>query len=160
MRRPPALLPCLALVSSVLLALTIYGAACDSGARASEPSPRGAPVIAVELDERAVIVGEIVERLEAEDYVYLRLSIVEDSAAPEQPAHTRQRWVAVETGAPPLGARIRARSLAHRSRVWEPNLERDFEQLDYVALLPAPREPTERARVRSSKIAVPHHEGR
>lgn len=136
MRRSAPILTYLALASSALLALTIYGAsACDSGAQASDgPAERPAP-LRVELDERAVLVGEVVERLEGEAYVYLRLSIIEDSAAPQLRPHTRLRWVAVEGEAPGLGARVHARSLAHRSRVWEPALERDFEEIDYVALL-------------------------
>lgn len=94
----------------------------------------GAQPLAVELDERSVLVGDVVERLDARDYVYLRLSIVHDSAAPDQRAHRQLRWVALDDErAPTLGERVEVRSLARRTRVWEPALERDFEILDYVA---------------------------
>ena len=82
--------------------------------------------LGIEVDERAVLVGDVVERLDGEHYVYLRLAI----------DRTEPRWVALEGDAPELGERIRVRSLARRSRVWEPQLERDFEVLDYVARLP------------------------
>jgi hypothetical protein len=89
----------------------------------------------IELDERPVLVGDVVERIDGGGYVYLRLSIVSDSAAPQLLPHASERWVAIEGEAPTLGERVRVRSLARRSGVWEPTLERDFDALEYVALI-------------------------
>lgn len=89
----------------------------------------------VELDERSVLTGDVVERIETESYVYLRLSIVSDTAMPELLPHATERWVAMEGVAPALRDRVRVRSLARRSNVWEPTLERDFAVLEYVAAL-------------------------
>jgi hypothetical protein len=114
--------------------------ACD--VTPEPPAPRASP-LRVELDERSVLVGDVVGRLDADDYVYLRLAIVSDTAqADGSPRGTHAarplRWVALEGDAPALGERVRVRSLARRSRVWEPALGRDFEHLDYVARLPEP----------------------
>ena len=95
----------------------------------------GGVALHVELDERPVLVGDVVERIEAESYVYLRLSIVSDTAAPRVVPHATERWVAIEGEGPALGERVRVRSLARRSGVWEPTLERDFEALEYVAVI-------------------------
>ena len=89
----------------------------------------------IELDERPVFVGDVVERIDGGGYVYLRISIVSDTAAPKLLPHATERWVAIEGEAPALGERIRVRSLARRSGVWEPTLERDFEALEYVAVI-------------------------
>jgi hypothetical protein len=75
----------------------------------------------------------VLERLDGEQYTYLRLALVTDSVAIDP---TQLRWVALEGPAPQLGERIRVRSLARRTRVWDPKLERDFATLDYVARLP------------------------
>jgi hypothetical protein len=99
------------------LALAIFACTADDPP-ASE--------LRIELDERAVLVGDVVERLDGENYVYLRLAIDD----------TQLRWVALEGEAPELGERIHVRSLARRTRVWDPTLARDFEVLDYVARLP------------------------
>lgn len=89
----------------------------------------------IELDERPVLVGDVIERIDGGGYVYLRLSIVSDTATPKLPPHASERWVAIEGEAPLLGERVRVRSLARRSGVWEPTLERDFAALEYVALI-------------------------
>ncbi|KIG13154.1 hypothetical protein DB30_00532 [Enhygromyxa salina] len=118
------------------LGLGLAPCGCDSGASVErererlDPSPQR-----VDLRERAVLEGDVVERLDAGCYVYLRLSITHDSAAPWLAPHTQLRWVAVDGRSPGLGERVQARSLGRRSRVWEPRLERDFEVLEYVALL-------------------------
>jgi hypothetical protein len=104
-----------------LVGLALAAFACTPDPPASEVSWLG-----IELDERVVLVGDVVERLDGEHYVYLRLAI----------DPTQLRWVALEGDAPQLGERIRVRSLARRTRVWEPALARDFEVLDYVARLP------------------------
>jgi hypothetical protein len=91
--------------------------------------------LGVQLDERSVLVGDVVERLDGEQYTYLRLAIVNDNAAPSHDP-TELRWVALEGAAPQLGERVRVRSLARRTRVWEPKLERDFVAIDYVARIP------------------------
>jgi hypothetical protein len=125
--RPP-----LPLFFALLLPATL---ACTP---ASEPQPRAAArPLKIQLDERVVLVGDVVERLDAEDYVYLRLAIVSDSARQDPSRAQRSlRWVALDGRAPSLGERVRVRSLARRTRVWAPQLERDFETLEYVALLP------------------------
>jgi hypothetical protein len=98
------------------------------------PDPRASTAaLHVATTERPVLVGDVVERLDGQHYVYLRLSIVSDSAQLGRRPRPRQRWVALEQHAPQPGERIRVRSLAQRSRVWDPSLERDFVQLDYVA---------------------------
>lgn len=103
---------------------------------ACTPEPRASTAaLRVAVDERPVLVGDVVERLDGEHYVYLRLSIVSDSAQPGRRPRPRQRWVALEVEPPLPGERIRVRSLARRSRVWDPSLERDFTALDYVARL-------------------------
>lgn len=84
--------------------------------------------LGIQLDERSVFVGDVVERLDGEQYTYLRLAISSENGA--------TRWVALEGTPPSLGERIRVRSLARRTRVWDPKLERDFAALDYVARLP------------------------
>jgi hypothetical protein len=104
-----------------IVGLVLTAFACTADLPASEVSWLG-----IELDERSVLVGDVVERLDGEHYVYLRLAI----------ERTELRWVALEGDSPELGERIRVRSLARRTRVWEPKLERDFEVLDYVARLP------------------------
>jgi hypothetical protein len=87
----------------------------------------------IELDERPVLLGDVVEVLDADAYVYVRLSIVRDSAHPQLLAHTSRRWVALDGAAPELGERIRVRSLGRRRGVWDPVIERDFQVLEYVA---------------------------
>ena len=129
--RPPALI-----LSSLLLLFAVH--TCERGPNEdSSLAQRSAPAIGLgpALDERAVLVGDVVEQLEGPSYVYLRLSIVGDSAHPVFCGGRTLRWVALEDRGVALGQRVRVRSLARRSRVWEPALERDFESLDYVALL-------------------------
>ena len=112
--------------------------ACTSFACGPEPDlDRRSPPAAqrIELDERPVLIGDVIERAQSESYVYLRLSIVSDSAAPRQRPHARERWVAIEGEAPELGERVRVRSLARRRGVWEPTLWRECEVLEYVARL-------------------------
>ncbi|PRQ00563.1 hypothetical protein [Enhygromyxa salina] len=116
------------------LGLALGACGCESGA-VGERGPGGVVVERIDLRERAVLEGEVVERLDTGGYVYLRLSIIHDSAAPWLTPHTQLRWVALDGEPPGLGERVRARSLGRRSRVWEPRLERDFEVLEYVALL-------------------------
>lgn len=114
----------------------LVGVALAAFACTPDPAPPTREVwIGIELDERTVLVGDVVERLDGEQYTYLRLVIVSDSGSP--PGDRPQlRWVALEGAAPSLGERVRVRSLARRTRVWEPKLERDFAALDYVARLP------------------------
>jgi hypothetical protein len=116
-----------------LALLTLSSVACD----AHPEHPRAQPdaALRVELDERPVLIGDVIERAESESYVYLRLSIVSDSAMQQLRPHTSERWVAVEGVAPELDERIHVRSLARRSNVWEPTLARHFEVLEYVAVL-------------------------
>lgn len=123
-----------ALTPTLWLLLALAGGSCS---RAPEPpdDARSILPLRIELDERPVFVGDVVERIEADSYVYLRLSIVSDTATPELVPHAIERWVAVEGEAPALGERIRVRSLARRSGVWEPALERDFDALEYVAVI-------------------------
>lgn len=104
--------------------------ACDS------PAPeRVAPIAGqvIHLDEREVLRGHVVERLEGQDYVYLRLAVTH--SGDEGPPLRVMRWIALDHSTAQLGDRVRVRSLARRTRVWDPKLERDFEQLDYVAEL-------------------------
>ena len=116
------------------ICLMLIGA-CNSSPEPS-PTPQRGARLSIQLDERRVMVGEIVERLEGEDYVYLRLALVyERPSRGGPPGPTPMRWVAIEGRAPALGERIEVRSLAQRTRVWDPSIERDFEILDYVALL-------------------------
>ncbi|HVI01111.1 MAG TPA: hypothetical protein VM869_20475 [Enhygromyxa sp.] len=128
MRAPHALTP------TISLLLALAGGSCGP---VPEQPDDARPILPlrIELDERPVFVGDVVERIEAESYVYLRLSIVSDTATPELVPHAIERWVAVEGEAPALGERIRVRSLARRSGVWEPALERDFDALEYVAVI-------------------------
>lgn len=129
-------LAALAALSALSVAWTATVLVCDA-AEQREPSTHGArPSIA--LDERAVLTGRVLERLEGDRYVYLRLSVIADSAHPKQRAHAVRRWVALhETQAGP-GARLRLRSLGRRAQVWDAELERSFEALEYVAELPVP----------------------
>lgn len=126
------------LVPTCLIMLAFASGSCGPGpdravaevhARSLETS------LEIELDERPVLVGEVVERVEGEGYVYLRLSIIRNSAKPGLRPHTIERWVAIEGEAPMLGERVRVRSLARRSGVWDPRSERDFEVLEYVAVI-------------------------
>jgi hypothetical protein len=110
----------------------LVGCALAAFACTPDPAPPTREVwLGIQLDERSVLVGDVVERLDGEQYTYLRLVIVSDSGVSNQ-----LRWVALEGAAPQLGERIRVRSLARRTRVWEPRLERDFVGLDYVARIP------------------------
>lgn len=114
-----------------LAGLALAAFACT----ADPPPPTSEVWLGIQLDERTVLVGDVVERLDGEQYTYLRLAIVSDSGATPS-EHTQLRWVALEGAAPQLGDRIRVRSLARRTRVWEPKLERDFVAIDYVARVP------------------------
>jgi hypothetical protein len=107
----------------------LVGVALAAFACTPDPAPSPSEVwLGIQVDERSVFVGDVVERLDGEQYTYLRLAIVTDP--------TQLRWVALEGPAPQLGERVRVRSLARRTRVWDPKLERDFATLDYVARLP------------------------
>lgn len=86
------------------------------------------------LDERELLSGEVVERLAGRDYIYLRLSVTRARGEGKGPPARGLRWIALEHGDAELGEQVRVRSLARRSRVWDPLLERDFEHLDYAAL--------------------------
>ena len=100
----------------------------------------------VHLDERAVLVVRVRERLAAGPYLYLRVTILRDSARPASAA-PGERWLALERSAgaagtaplrsatPRVGAVIRVRSLARRTRVWQAELGREFDRLEYVAPL-------------------------
>jgi hypothetical protein len=123
----------------VLIALAV--GSCGPEPERSVVRARAEPV-QIELDERPVFVGDVVERVEAPSYVYLRLSIISDTANPDVAPHAVERWVALEGEAPPLAERIRVRSLARRSDVWDPGIERDFDVLEYVALITDPTDPT------------------
>jgi hypothetical protein len=115
-----------------LVLLALSNVACD----ADPEHPRARPdALRVELDERPVLTGDVIERLESESYVYLRLSVVSDSATPQLQPHASERWVAVDGAAPELDERVQVRSLARRSNVWEPTLARHFDVLEYVAVL-------------------------
>lgn len=117
------------------LALALVLLAHPSVACGPNPDARPRPAYHIELDERPVWTGDVVEQVESQDYVYLRLSIVSDSAAPQLRPHASERWVALEGRPPELGERVRVRSLARRRAVWEPTLGREFEVLEYVAVL-------------------------
>jgi hypothetical protein len=114
----------------------LVGLALAAFACSPDPAPAPSEVwLGIQLDERTVLVGDVVERLDGEQYTYLRLVVVSDNAATSRD-HNQLRWVALEGPPPSLGERVRVRSLARRTRVWEPKLERDFMALDYVARLP------------------------
>jgi hypothetical protein len=114
----------------------LTGLALAAFACTPEPAPPTREVwLGIQLDERSVLVGDVVERLDGDQYTYLRLVIVSDNGATPR-APSQLRWVALEGTPPSLGERVRVRSLARRTRVWEPKLERDFVALDYVARLP------------------------
>lgn len=114
----------------------LVGLALAAFACTPEPLPPRPEVwLGIEIDERTVLVGDVVERLDGEQYTYLRLAIVSDSGSTSS-HRTQLRWVALEGDAPERGERVRVRSLARRTRVWEPKLSCDFEVLDYVARLP------------------------
>ncbi|HLT39262.1 MAG TPA: hypothetical protein VK034_23420 [Enhygromyxa sp.] len=113
-----------------VLALILL-AACAS----EDPDARTGPEVRIELDERPVLIGDVIERVDSDAYVYLRLSIVSDSAAPRMRPHARERWVALDGAAPRPGERVRVRSLARRRDVWDRTLAREFEVLEYVAAL-------------------------
>jgi hypothetical protein len=113
--------------------LAFASGSCGPGPERAVAETHAGPLW-IELDERPVLVGDVVERVESESYVYLRLSIISDSAAPSLSPHSVERWVAIERDAPSLGERVRVRSLARRSSVWDPAIERDFEVLEYVAV--------------------------
>jgi hypothetical protein len=116
---------------ALLVGLALAAFACTP----DDPPTSEVSWLGIELDERTVLVGDVVERLDGEPYTYLRLAIVSDSGS--TPTDRIQlRWVALEGRAPELGERVRVRSLARRSRVWDPKLDRDFAALDYVARLP------------------------
>lgn len=115
------------------LALVLLVLTCSCAAEPQAPGPE--IVLQIELDERPVWIGDVIERAESPSYVYLRLSIVSDSATPRLRPHVRERWVALEGPAPQLGERVRVRSLARRRSVWEPTLEREFDRLEYVAVV-------------------------
>ncbi len=123
--RPPSTAK---LIPSLSFALALASGSCGP-----EPQAARAQALAIELDERPVLVGEVVERVEARSYVYLRLAITRDGAGPGSRAPAGERWVALDGEAPALGERVRVRSLARRSAVWEPELEREFATLEYVA---------------------------
>lgn len=128
MRRPPP-----ALLAPLLVAAFI--SACDQPEPpAQRPAdPRSRPV-RVHLDERELLSGKVVERLQGHDYVYLRLSVTRARVEGKGPPARGLRWIALEHGDAQLGEHVRVRSLARRTRVWDPLLERDFEHLDYAAL--------------------------
>lgn len=114
----------------------LAGLALATFACTPDPAPPTREVwLGIQVDERTVLVGDVVERLDGEQYTYLRLVIVSDNGATPRDS-SQLRWVALEGIAPALGERVRVRSLARRTRVWEPKLERDFAALDYVARLP------------------------
>jgi hypothetical protein len=115
--------------------LALASVACGPDDQQPPTATRTEAAAHIELDERPVLIGDVIERIEAESYVYLRLSIVSDSARPQLRAHASERWVAIEGEAPRLDQRVRVRSLARRSNVWEPTLARSFEVLEYVAVL-------------------------
>jgi hypothetical protein len=114
----------------------LVGVALTAFACTPDPAPAPSEAwLGIQLDERTVLVGDVVERLDGEQYTYLRLVVVSDNGATRSNPN-QLRWVALEGTPPSLGERIRVRSLARRTRVWEPRLERDFMALDYVARLP------------------------
>ena len=124
------------LTPTLLFMLAFASGSCEQYPERALAEAHAGP-LQIELDERPVLVGDVVERVEAESYVYLRLAIVRDSAAPSSIRDAPEgveRWVAIEGEAPELGERIRVRSLARRRGVWDPAIERDFEVLEYVAV--------------------------
>jgi hypothetical protein len=104
-----------------LLVALVMLAGCSEGA--GEPEP-----LIVHLDERLLLRGRVREAIASpttgEVYVELELSGGE------------RRWVVLDAGAGRHvhpGAPLRVRSLARRSHVWVPALEREFASLDYAA---------------------------
>lgn len=97
--------------------------------RGPEPEPEPEPLI-LHLDERPVLQGRVREAIAspATGEVYVELEL----------ASGARRWLVLDAAAAPRvypGARVRVRSLARRSHVWVPALERDFPSLEYVAVL-------------------------
>ncbi|MFV8749939.1 hypothetical protein ACNOYE_05280 [Nannocystaceae bacterium ST9] len=96
-------------------------------AACSADPPASPEVLVVHLDERPVLFGRVAEVLESPltHDTYLRLELLGGE----------QRWVVLDSrpGATRVGEWIRVRSLAKRSNVWAPAIERDFAVLEYVA---------------------------
>ena len=136
-RTPPALRSKLArlLGPGLVLGLALTGPGCGRGGERSDRSLPAAASLRIELDERPVWVAEVVERLDAPSYAYLRLAIVFDSADPELAPKSVERWVAIDGAAPRVGARVRVRSLGRRRGVWERTVQREFDTLEYVAVI-------------------------
>ncbi|EDM81603.1 hypothetical protein PPSIR1_21839 [Plesiocystis pacifica SIR-1] len=125
------------------LALVLQGTcalfACDLE---RAPVHERAPELTIHVDERPVLVGVIDERLDAAPYLYLRLDLLDDSGNTEG-SEPGPRWVALPkdthaSAAAQPGAVLRVRSLGRRHGVWVPELEAQFDALEYVALLPQP----------------------
>jgi hypothetical protein len=98
---------------------------------ACSPDPQAPPeILRIHLDERPVLTGRVIEAIDSPRTadVYLRLELLGGE----------RRWVVLD--APPGGTRlgewIRVRSLAKRSDVWVAAIERDFDVLEVVALMP------------------------
>lgn len=102
-----------------------------AGLLACTPDPPAQPeILPIHLDERPVLIGRVIEAIDSPSTgdVYLRLELLAGE----------RRWVVLDT--PPDGIRlaewIRVRSLAKRSDVWVAAIERDFDVLEVVALMP------------------------
>lgn len=97
----------------------------------AEP-PREPEILLVHLDERPVLLGRVVERIDSPrtSDVYLQLALSDHPSS--------RRWVVLEASATEVqvGQWIRVRSLAKRSHVWAAAIQRDFEVLEYVATIP------------------------
>ncbi len=102
----------------------LFVSACEAAHEASSE------VIPIHLAERPVVVGEVLEELGApgSPYVYIRVTQGE----------RHERWVALPREASEqvrVGERVRVRSLGGRSHVWVGAIEREFEWLEYGAML-------------------------
>lgn len=99
-------------------------AACTD---ASEPEPEP---LRIHFDERPVLLGRVRQAIASPTTgdLYVELERIDGE----------RRWLVLDLEAGSRarpGAWIRVRSLARRSHVWAPALERDFASLDYAALL-------------------------
>ena len=98
----------------------------------SAESPSEPEILLVHLDDRPVLLGRVVERIDSPrtSDVYLQLALSDHPSS--------RRWVVLEASAAEVqvGQLIRVRSLAKRSHVWAAAIQRDFEVLEYVATIP------------------------
>lgn len=127
----------MALLLAVALASPLAAIACrqvearplhDAAPLAASPPAAPANPFATVTPERQTIAGRIEERIAAGSYVYLAVRDRDDAL----------RWAVVMGSAPDAGADVVLTSMGKHARFHSPRLGREFDELHFAVLSPAP----------------------